>query len=71
MQCQWISEIKNNNTPFNTNTGVAKISQWGGGGGTKRLSEGRVWDGVSSSHGREIFDISCIKVAFLHIKRHY
>ena len=32
MQCQWISEIKNNNTAFNTNTGVAKIFQWGGGG---------------------------------------
>ena len=45
-----------------------------GGGGQKRESEAtereKVWEGAwcPPSHRREIFEISCIKMAFLHIK---
>ena len=32
--------------------------------GSKATERGRVWEGVSPSHGREIFQNLCLKTAF-------
>ena len=45
--------------------GAARICQRGAKSeGAKRPSGGRVWEGVSPSHGREIFQNLCLKTAF-------
>ena len=54
-------------------SGVARSFQ--GGGGAARERKGRAgggcWRGFPPSLGREIFDNSCIKLAFWHIKFHF
>ena len=48
-------------------TGVARIFQWGGGAkwGSEATERGKgVGAGFPLTHGREIFEISCIKMAF-------
>ena len=59
---------------MDTITGVARIFSTGGGGGAKRGSEATQWaegvcfGGQRVGRGCEIFENSCIKMIFLHIK---